>query len=82
MATVTLRLNGAGVRRLLNAPGVHADLQRRGRAVAAKAGPGVEMRPGTSTKRARVSVATATPEAMEAEARDRRLSSAIDAART
>lgn len=81
MAQVRIKLNGKGVRQLLLAPGIAADLQRRGEAVAAAAGDGMEVRPGTSTKRARVSVATATPAAMEAEARHRALSSAIDEAR-
>ena len=81
MASVQLKLNGKGIQDLLKAPGVQADLERRGRAVAAAAGEGHEVTARVGKTRARVSVRTATPEAMVAEATDRTLSADIDAAR-
>lgn len=78
---VTVRMDDAGVRALLNSPDVLADLARRAEAVAEQAGPGMEVDVQTGRKRGRASVRTATPEAVEAESRFRDLTAAIDQAR-
>lgn len=70
------------MRDLLRSDGVRADLIARARRVAAAAGPGMEVDTDDEGRnRARVTVWTATIEAMVAEARDRSLTRAIDAAR-
>jgi len=74
-------LNSKGVRSLLRGAEVQADLERRGRAVAAAAGPGHDVQTWVGRNRARVTVRTATAEARRAEATARRLTRAIDAAR-
>jgi hypothetical protein len=76
-----VKLNNAGVRALLTSPEVVADLKRRAEAIAAAAGPGMEVDEAIGPKRARVSVRTATFEAIIAESKDRDLTSAIDAGR-
>jgi hypothetical protein len=75
------KLNSAGVRALLCSGEVLADLEGRGRSIAAAAGPGMEVDARIGSGRARVSVRTATNEARRAEATDRRLTRAIDAGR-
>lgn len=79
---VRIELNRQAVRQLLRSDEVLADLERRGRAVAAAAGPGHEVQPYVGRNRARVTVRTATDEARHAEATGRRLTAAIHAART
>ena len=77
-----LRINYSGVRELLKSPGLVADLTRRGRAIADRAGDGhtvfVENR---GRKRARVAVVTTSVDAMKREARERNLLRSLDAAR-
>lgn len=75
-------LNRQAVRQLLRSTDVLADLERRGRQVAAAAGPGHEVQPYIGRNRARVTVRTATDDARRAEATGRRLTAAINAART
>lgn len=76
-----LKINPAGVRALLNDPGVKADLERRARAIAAQAGEGMEVSVQPGRNRARATVITATTEARVAEATNRSLSAAFDAGR-
>lgn len=78
---VKFKLNSDGVRALLKSPGVLADLERRGRAIAAAAGEGVEVESVIGPNRAHVTVRTATTEARISEATDRTLTRAIDAGR-
>lgn len=74
-------LNKKGVNELLHSPGIKADLKARAERVAAEAGPGMEVAVDDGKNRSRAAVITVTPEAMEGEATDRRLTRAIDAAR-
>lgn len=78
---VTVRLHRARVRDLLKSPDVVADLVTRAEAIAAAAGEGCEVDVSGGKTRARVSVRTATPEAVRAEARDKTLTRAIGAGR-
>ncbi len=80
-ANVELELNRSGVRELLRSPEVLADLRARAERVAAAAGAGMEVEATIGPNRARAEVATGTTEARLAEARHRRLSRSIDAAR-
>lgn len=86
MATrVRVTLNHSEVRRMLRGEGQYVgvlhDLRRRAEAVAAAAGEGFEADTFVGRNRARAGVITATPAAMEAEARDHTLIRALDAAR-
>jgi hypothetical protein len=81
MALTRLVVHSGGVRRLLNEPGVVADLQRRGRAIAAVAGEGNRVDTEPTGTRARVEVVTATTEARVREAKERSLTRAVDAGR-
>lgn len=76
-----IKINRAGVVALLTSPEVTADLRRRGNAIAAAAGDGVEVQTTRNRDRAVVFVRTATFEAKKAEATDRSLTRAIDAGR-
>jgi hypothetical protein len=82
---VRIELNHATVRRLLRGEGefvgVLHDLEERARRVAELAGPGMEPSVYVGPARARSGVITATADAIVAEARDRALTRAIDAAR-
>lgn len=78
---IRLVLNSKGVNDLLHSPGVQADLKRRAEAVAEAAGEGNEVTEAGDKNRARYVVVTATAEAMLAEANERTLTQAIDAAR-
>jgi hypothetical protein len=73
------------VQRLLNAEGqyarIRADLERRGHAVAAQAGPGNIVQPFLGHDRYRVHVFAQTHEAKANEARNRSLTRALNAAR-
>lgn len=76
-------LNGAGFVALLQGAEVQADLERRARAIASAAGPGmVAENVRLSGKRSRVTVRTGTTEARRAEAEHRALTQAIDAGRS
>lgn len=79
---IRVKVNPAGVRALLNDPGVQEDLDRRARAIADAAGEGMEVSSGHGRNRARSTVITATQEARVAEATSRALSAALDAGRT
>jgi hypothetical protein len=81
MANVRVELNRRGVGEILKGAEVAADLRRRAAAVAATAGPGHEVEVSVSSTRARASVRTVTVDAMLAEALDRNLTRAFDAAR-
>lgn len=78
-----IEMNSEGARQLLTSPDIRADLLRRGQAVARSAGPGFEAIPQTRrTARAAVVVVPTTASARRAQARDRVLNRAIDAARS
>lgn len=81
MAIKVVLVPGA-VGRLLRSKEVLADLQARGERIAATAGDGFAAEPFIGRTRARVTVRTATPQAMEREARDRTLTRALDAGRS
>ncbi|MGQ7313375.1 hypothetical protein ACUOFU_16840 [Microbacterium arabinogalactanolyticum] len=76
-----IKINRAGVVALLTSPEVSADLTRRGNAIAAAAGDGVETQTARNRDRAVAFVRTETFEARKAEATDRSLTRAIDAGR-
>lgn len=77
-----VKLNSRGIQAIMKSAGVKADLDRRARRIAAAAGPGVEAKPAESgAERARAAVVTTTYQGRLNEARDRRLSRAIDAGR-
>ncbi len=77
-----VKLNIAGFRALRNSPAVVAELERRAKAIAEAAGPGMETRPAeTGGNRARVAVVTSSFEAMLAEAHHRTLTRAVGAGR-
>lgn len=73
--------DAAGFRALLQSGEVAADLEARGSAIAAAAGPGHEVETYVGKTRVRVTVRTETREAMLAEAQDRTLTNALDAGR-
>lgn len=76
------KLNKAGIEFFLKGGGgVRAMLDSAANRAAAVAGPGMEPHVNVGSRRARASVVTATPEAMVAEARDRRLTNSLYAGR-
>lgn len=85
MAKVRVKLHRKEIRKLLRGEGeysgVRDDLLKRGEAVAEAAGPGMEVDSAVTRTRFRVSVRTATPDAVRAEATDRTLTKALDKAR-
>lgn len=82
MATsIRVEINRAGAIALLKSPGVLADLMKRGHRVAAAAGPGHMVTSYTGRTRSRVSIITTNHRARRAEAIDRSLTRALDAAR-
>lgn len=76
-----IEFHSAGFRAVLRSPEVLADLSRRGQAIAEAAGDGVGIQASVGANRARVTVATETREAAEAEATDKVLTSALGAGR-
>lgn len=78
---IIVKMNNRGLGQLLKSAEVQADLLRRARNIARKAGPGMEPSVRVGFTRARGSVITATPAARESEARDRTLTRALDAGR-
>lgn len=76
-----IQFNSAGFQTILRSPRVLAELHRRGVAIAAAAHDGVGVEATVGANRARVTVMTETREAMEAEATDKVLTSAIGAGR-
>lgn len=81
MPDVKIVLNRRGIQQLLRSREVQRDLERRGRAIAAAAGPGHRIESEIGPHRARVAVITDTPEAMVTEATARTLTRALDAGR-
>lgn len=80
-ANVRIEMNRAGVGALLKSAEVQADLKRRAEAIAQAAGDGMDVDVRVGKTRARASVRTGTFEARRAEARDKALTSALDAGR-
>lgn len=77
-----VKLNPSAARKIMNSPGVKAELNRRAAKIAAAAGPGMDaVNAEEGTERARASVYTATRQGREREAKDRALTRAIDAGR-
>lgn len=78
---IKVKINKREIRKLLRGEGeysgVRKDLEERGDRVAEAAGPGMEAETTVGRNRVRVSVRTATPEAVRAEAKDRSLSKAF-----
>lgn len=83
MASIRIEMNSAGAAAILKDPRVLADLEARGERAAAAAGgaPDFEVEGKIRSGRAHVSVRTATRDGRRAEAEDRALSRALDAAR-
>lgn len=81
-AKVKIELNRSAVRDLLRSPEMAGNLAGRGQAIARAAGAGHEVQTFIGRNRARVTVRTATTAARVAEAKSRRLTSAIDAGRS
>ena len=81
MAIVRIALNRRGVGALLKGRDMQLLMRSHAGEVKRRAGDGFEARTGVGRRRARAAVITATPEAREAEAKHRRLSSALGAGR-
>ena len=81
MAKPNVKLNLKGVNEIMKSAEVEADLMRRGRKIAAAAGPGFEAVSEPHKWIARVYVQAETHAARRAEAKDRVLSRALDAGR-
>lgn len=83
--SIRVEMNRAGVIQALTSPGVRADLLRRGnasaRAAQGETGGTFMVSARTGRTRVRVSVITANDKARRAEAIDRSLTRALDAAR-
>lgn len=79
--TVKVKLNSKAVRDLLRSDAVESDMLRRAQAIARAAGDGMSADSFVGRNRAGATAWTDTPEAMRAEATDRKLTSAIDAGR-
>src|SRR5690606_40547112 len=69
MQVLRLQFNTRGVRGMLNSDGVQRDLKRRADRIAAAAGDGMAASVQSGRTRARGSLYSRTPEAMEREAR-------------
>lgn len=78
---VKVKMISKGSAELLKSSEVQADLKRRADAVAQRAGAGFEAEVKVGRTRALASVTAATAEAAAAEATDRALTKALDAAR-
>lgn len=76
-----VKINRRGVRELLRSDRVLRELQRRARLVAAAAGDGHRIDSQVGKNRARAAVITDTTAARKAEAKNRNLTRAMDAAR-
>jgi hypothetical protein len=77
--TVRVKLNQKSLIGILRSKEMEAMLLGRAKRIATQAGPGNEPTSQVGRNRARAEVVTATPQAMAAEAKDRRLSSAVHA---
>jgi hypothetical protein len=78
---VKVKMNSKGSRELLKSPEVQAELKRRADAIAQRAGAGFVAKVKVGKTRALASVSADTADAMRAEATDRVLLKALDAAR-
>lgn len=76
-----IELNRAGIKSLLKAPGVQADVTARAERIRNAAGPGHDTSSVIGINRARATVITVDWAARHAEARDRNLTRSIDAGR-
>lgn len=76
-----VRMNPAGSRALLRSPEVVEELERRAMRIADAAGEGMDIDIEIGPERARVSVRTATRDAVLAEHENRALTHALDAGR-
>lgn len=76
-----LKLNSNNIGKLLKSREVQADLKARADRIAAAGGEGMQASISVGRTRARASVITATTKARLAEAKDRRLTRALDAGR-
>jgi hypothetical protein len=82
MATkIKLEMNIPAMIRVMQSPGVMAELTSRANRVRAAAGPGHMVTSRVGRTRARVSVITASGDAMRREATERSLTRALNAAR-
>ena len=81
MAKPRVVMNSAGARAVLTSGPVQAFLKARADRIAASAGPGMVASASSGRSRARAVVVTTTPQAMRGEAKDRRLTRAIDSGR-
>jgi hypothetical protein len=81
MANVRIVLNPRAPREIRTSRKVLADLERRGRAIAAAAGPGHRVESSIGKNRARVAIITDTTDAALSEATNRSLTRALDAGR-
>lgn len=81
MAFIRVQMNHAGARQLLRGSAVREDLGERANRVASDAGPGFEAQVIMGRNRALAYVSSTTDEAARAEAEDRALTRAMDAAR-
>lgn len=78
---VKIKLNKAGVKKLLRSPEAVEDLRKRARRISNAAGEGMEFEAKALRNRAHATVWTATQEARKAEAEGRDLTRALDAGR-
>lgn len=78
---IRLEMNIPAMIKIMQSPAVMNELTRRANQVQAAAGPGHMVTSRIGRTRARVSVITATDRARRAEAQDRALTRALDAAR-
>jgi hypothetical protein len=81
MPTVRIEMNSKGMQALLKSSEVQDDLKERANRIAAAAGKGFEVQNTVGKTRAHSSVNSMTPEAWRAEAKDKKLTRAIDAGR-
>lgn len=80
-ATVRIKINRKGIRRLMRGPEAIEDLKIRSGNIEIAAGEGFKSETKAMKNRAHATVWTGTPEAKEAEAKERKLTKAIDAGR-
>ena len=81
MASIRIDMNSAGIQELLKSSPVQALLKAKADRIAAVAGPGMLASSRVGKTRARASVITDSFAAKRAEAKDRRLTRAIDSGR-
>lgn len=81
MGDVKVKINKKGLDDLLKSSGVQDDLEKRVKRIADAAGEGFEAEVTVGQHRARGAVWTATNRAKRGEAKDRRLTRALDAGR-